>query len=175
MIPTPKNKPVFMGIDPGYSSGAYAMINPWFEVLELDLLPKNPKRKTKVFDPHGFSELIRKNQLLINVVLIEKVHTMPKQGVTSSANFIGAYQSIKGVLISHKVSHFEITPNKWKRQFSLVGKEKKDSIEIAKNLFPSYADKIGKSPDKAEALLLAWYCVWCCYQWSETTKKEFGK
>lgn len=53
-----------------------------------------------------------------------------------------------------------VEPQSWKRSMGLIGKEKKDSLRVARELFPDIADQdLGRVKDhnRAEALLIAKY------------------
>jgi crossover junction endodeoxyribonuclease RuvC len=92
---------------------------------------------------------------------IEKVHAMPKQGVTSTFTFGAGYGWLKGVMDALGISYQEIPPEKWKKEFGL-NTDKQKSIAVCRQLFPeadlrpserSRVDNDGM----AEALLMAEY------------------
>lgn len=62
------------------------------------------------------------------VCCLENVHSMPKQGVKSTFAFGESFGYIKGVLESFEIPYQEVAPNKWKKEFSLIGKDKAASI-----------------------------------------------
>ena len=66
---------------------------------------------------------------------IEKVSSMPGQGVKSMFTFGENFGWIKGILDMGEISFQEIPPQKWKKEFSLT-KDKQRSIEVARQLFP---------------------------------------
>lgn len=98
---------------------------------------------------------------LETVVCLEHVHAMPKQGVSSMFSFGVNFGFIQGVLMAFGMPYELVTPQKWKKEFSVTA-EKNTSIEVAKRLFPN-ADLMRTSRCKkendgiAEALLLAEY------------------
>ena len=47
--------------------------------------------------------------------IIEKVHSMPKQGVASSFNFGMGYGMLRGALTALCIPHELITPQQWKK------------------------------------------------------------
>ena len=63
-----------------------------------------------------------------------------------------------GIAKGLKISLIEISPLKWKKRLNLIRKEKEDSIELAKTLYPNYKDQLTKSKDgRAEAILIGHY------------------
>lgn len=76
-------------------------------------------------------------------------------------NFGKSAGFIEGVLQAYGIPYQLITPQKWKKEFSL-GHSKEDSITVCKRLFPSVkllpTDRCKKESDgMAEALLMAEY------------------
>ena len=97
------------------------------------------------------------------ICFVEKVHSMPKQGLASTFSFGVGYGYILGVLESFKIPYQEISPQMWKREYSLVNSDKSESIRMCKKLFPSVSllpsERCRKDSDgMAEALLIAEYC-----------------
>lgn len=143
---------IYIGIDPG-KDGAIA----WLE--------------TSFASVHAYS-----NEMLIHICMeaqeaighdqkvvacVEKVGAMPGQGVTSMFNFGKNVGYIEGVLEAFGIPYQLVPPQKWKKEFSL-SKDKKQSIEVCKRLFPDVSlrrtDKCRTDDDgMAEALLMAEY------------------
>ncbi len=93
---------------------------------------------------------------------IEKQHAFPKQGVSSTFTLGENFGFIKGILKSHKVSFFEITPSSWKRAFGLMKAPKQVSIEKANEIIRNDNFNVNKeieTPDEAEAFLIAYYTM----------------
>jgi crossover junction endodeoxyribonuclease RuvC len=98
------------------------------------------------------------------VAAVEKVGAMPGQGVTSMFHFGKSAGYIEGVLTALGIPYQLVPPVKWKRAFSLVGKDKKASIETCRKLFPELDLKRTErcrtdSDGKAESALLACYAM----------------
>ena len=87
---------------------------------------------------------------------IERVHALPKQGVTSSFSFGLSYGLARGVLAALGVPVTLVTPQEWKRAFRL-GSSKSEARTIACRLFPANAGYFARVRDdgRAEAALLA--------------------
>ena len=72
-------------------------------------------------------------------------------------NYGVGYGIYKGILAALDIPFQEVSPIRWKREFSL-DKDKAKSIQAAKQLFPKESTQLLKSKDgRAEALLLAEY------------------
>ena len=98
------------------------------------------------------------------VAAVEKVGAMHGQGVTSMFNFGKNAGYIEGVLSALNISYQLVPPATWKRSYSLIGKDKKASIEVCRKLFPDVDLKRTErcrteSDGKAEALLLCTYAM----------------
>lgn len=90
--------------------------------------------------------------------MIEKVGSMPKQGVSSTFKFGRSYGEIIGVVAAHKLRMDFVPPGVWKRTFGL-SKDKDASRLKAMELFPQLRDRLTRKKDhnRAEALLIAEY------------------
>ena len=94
--------------------------------------------------------------------LIEKVHAMPGQGVTSMFTFGMNYGALRMALVCHGIPFEAVTPQKWQREFGLVfprklgltPTEKKNRHKArAQELFPS----LKVTHATADALLICEY------------------
>ena len=96
-------------------------------------------------------------------VIIEKVHSMPKQGVASTFKFGVNFGIWQGILAALNIKFQMVTPQKWKK--AMLGKPMKDedkkrkAISFARQIIPALKHVIyrKKDHDKAEAFLLAYY------------------
>lgn len=92
-------------------------------------------------------------------VVIEDVHSMPKQGVTSSFNFGRSKGVVEGVFAGAGRPLEYVSPARWKKALGLT-KDKGASRRRAIELWPNHADKFARVKDdgRAEAALIAlWY------------------
>jgi len=136
----------FIGIDPG-KGGAIAVIHEDGTIV------------TSVFTEEEYLKVISQHQY--SFAIVEDVHAMPKQGVTSMFNFGYNKGWIMGILYAYTIPTELVSPQKWKKMFSLNG-EKQKSIDCARRLFPQanlFATPRCKKPHDgiAEALLMAEY------------------
>jgi hypothetical protein len=143
---------VSIGIDPG-KKGALAYI---LESRDGKITVNAVNMEQLPFILHRLSML----DLPIRCCL-EKVHAMPKQGVTSTFSFGEGFGWLKGVMDALGISYQEVPPQKWKREFGL-NSDKQTSIQVCKRLFPD-ADLRPSAKCRvdndgmAEALLMAEY------------------
>lgn len=90
---------------------------------------------------------------------IEKVHSMPRDGVKSAFSFGQSFGFIEAVIYNSKMPYFFIEPHKWKKHFNLINKEKVDSIKMAQSFYPleDFKEKKMRVPNHniAEAFLIA--------------------
>jgi len=148
----------YIGIDPG-KQGAIGIIElnnkVEFKVFDMPLFCNKEIDGNKIYEI--FSVYLYENP----VCFIEKAQAMPQQGVVSTFKYGMGYGKILAVLEILKISYQEISSQKWKKYFSLIKKGKKESVTIAKKLFPEieFETKRGRLLDgRAEALLIAEYC-----------------
>ena len=144
---------IYIGIDPG-KAGGYAIIAesetgravfayPWDDVFFATEMSAIANRKAEgIF------------------AAVEKVGAMPGQGVTSMFNFGKSAGFIEGVLTALGIPYQLVPPATWKKEFSLIGKDKRASVAVCKKLFPDVdlkrTEKCTTDSDgKAESLLIA--------------------
>ena len=94
---------------------------------------------------------------------IEDVHSMPKQGVSSSFKFGRHYGNLEAFLTAHQIPFDRVQPSVWQRSFSLTRKSKDETLTAKKNrhkalaqeFWPKAAGHITHAT--ADALLIAEY------------------
>lgn len=107
------------------------------------------------------------------MIYVENVHSMPKQGVSSTFKFGMGFGIVLGVLTARAFPHTRIEPSVWKRAVGLpAGAPKELSVKRAMEVFPRHArlfvrEKLrgtGVIPldGRAEAALIAWHCYQEC-------------
>ena len=140
---------IYIGIDPG-KKGAMAVIH---KDGSVSVIPFDERRYIV------FLGLIAGNDVKC---CIEQVHSLPREGVKSVFSFGQNYGWITGVLDAFGIPYQAVPPNKWKREYSLLKADKKQSIEVCRRLFPNVSlkrtERCKKDDDNfAEALLLSEY------------------
>jgi len=92
----------------------------------------------------------------IAMAVVEKVGSMPGQGVASTFRFGRAVGVVDGVLGALGVPTQYVSPAVWKRYFGLLKKPKDASRLIALEWFPNCAAELTRKKDhgRAEALLI---------------------
>ena len=147
-----------LGVDPGVS-GAIALLDTSLDVLLVRDMPRastNTKGTRREVVPIWLVDTLREWEP--DVAYVERVHSMPKQGVASSFSFGESCGVIRGVLAALGIPTHRITPNEWKRTLRLNA-EKSASRAMAANLFPACSGQFSRGIDdgRAEAALLAWF------------------
>ena len=153
---------LIMGIDPG-QSGAYCIIDKkegWIQRLEnFKVIGEG---KNKELDISDFVSTIMLYQP--SLIVIEKVHAMPKQGVSSTFKFGVNYGTLIGAIKTLGYPMDKVTPQAWKK-IVLVGYtpgDKSNSIKYCKDHYPhidlTRTERSKKDDDnKADALCIAIY------------------
>lgn len=134
----------YIGIDPG-AKGAVAVIK---------------EGQAAAYPMEKLIEVLREVKEPA-ICCLEKVHSMPGQGVSSTFAFGTAYGFVRGAMEAFSIPYQEITPRKWKSEYGL-NNDKIRSVEVCKKLFPKTSllpsPKCRKDSDgMAEALLMAEY------------------
>jgi len=137
---------VVFGIDPG-QSGAISAI--WLS----DGVPANTIHKLTETETDA-REFLEGFDLEGSFAVIERVHSMPKQGVSSSFKFGQSYGFLRGLLIGLKIPFREVNPRQWQRAMSCLSKGKKNVTKArAQQLWPN----IKFTHATADSMLIAEY------------------
>lgn len=144
---------IYIGIDPG-KKGGVAVIEDLKEERVVQTHPYSDDTLMKIC-----KDLSLERNCRPVFCVVEKVGAMPGQGVTSTFNFGKSFGYILGVLEANGIPYQLISPQRWKKHFSLTN-DKNKSIQTAKRLFPSVSllptDRCRVESDgMAEALLIA--------------------
>jgi len=141
-----------IGIDPGINGAIVCLSD---DGIIIHRIPIVRDGKNRVFAPGLVSRILENHAP--DLIVLEKVHSMPGQGVSSTFKFGMVY----GALLESaaQYNYILVTPQSWKRQFSLIGQSKDAARLKAIELFPEMREalKLKKDVDKADALLLALY------------------
>ena len=122
----------FIGLDPGLKGGigiidVYGITAEVMPVIDKELI---------------ISDLVEYISPLDKpIAVIEKVHAMPKQGVSSTFTFGKGYGELIGMLKTLKVPYILVTPQAWKKKvlagLNWKGEGKKASIEFVMRKYPN--------------------------------------
>lgn len=151
-----KNHPAIIGIDPGKLGAFCILCNGEVAIYDTPVMNDGEKNQ---YDIRRMNELMKEAKALFPNIraVIEQVGAMPGQGVTSMFSMgygLGVWHSL---LTANDIPFTRVTPQSWKKEFSLMKKEKGASILRAQELFPKADIRLKKHDGRAEALLMAEY------------------
>jgi len=150
---------IIIGIDPGIG-GAVAAVDGRGNLLWVEDMPirdaGKKSRKANEIDGSALARLLRLHVADIRCAVVEEVHAMPGQGVSSMMSLGDSRGCIRGVLEALGISVERVEPQRWKKSYGLIGAEKDGSRACAIRLYPSCPDLARKKDHgRAEAILLA--------------------
>jgi crossover junction endodeoxyribonuclease RuvC len=149
-----------LGIDPG-ASGAIALLDTEQNVLTVVDMPvvevRRGSRNVRHVSAQALSLVVDALQPIDHAV-VERVHSMPGQGVASTFAFGRAFGVCEGVLAGANVRYTDVAPATWMRAMYLTG-GKDSARHMAMQLFPDNAERFARKKDdgRADATLLAVY------------------
>lgn len=134
----------FLGIDPGLSGG-------------IALLPETIGADPFIYPmgetEHDISETLWEYAGCIRLAAIEKVHSFPGQGVSSTFRFGQCYGFLRGLIVALSIPFVEVIPKRWQKEMGcLSGGDKRVTKAKAQQLYPSFSRQI--THKKADALLI---------------------
>jgi Holliday junction resolvasome RuvABC endonuclease subunit len=151
----------FCGIDPGLTGGIAIILvedDPFLQMVKVRPMPIAGKD----LDLTALAELLSSKDPTIAVV--ENVHAMPGQGVTSMFKFGFVTGAVHGVLATLGIPRYLVSPQQWKKVI-LAGtlKDKQSAIDYCSRIFPSVSLLATPRSKKAhsgmaDSLCLAEYC-----------------
>lgn len=150
------SKRYWLGIDPG--AKGFACVRD--DAGNMDWCP--------LAETAAMMQLLRQLSGHVVMCMVEDVHAMPHQGVTSSFNFGKGLGKVLGWLEALDIPYTQVTPNRWQKTMWLrgdrvAGSPKKTSLNAATRLHPGVdwrRSEDCKVPDdnKADATLICDYC-----------------
>ena len=148
----------FMGVDPG-ETGAAAFISESGTFIYFCDYPGSASELANQLTMHVGGPDTR-NMFVFAV--IEQVHSMPKQGISSTGKFMKNAGIWEGVIAALKIPYELITPQRWRKMLdSSVPKHptKEDLRLYVIQRWPTTAEVLRRKKDhnRAEAILLAQY------------------
>jgi len=139
-----------LGIDPGWGGGAALIgaegqlrsVHSFTNMTEADIIDRISAMRHE--DPCGGDRI---------TVYIESVHSMPKQGVSSSFKFGWIYGLLRGLVIG-QCRVIDVTPQKWQKALGcLTHGDKNISKAKAQQLFPG----VKVTHSNADALCISYF------------------
>ena len=139
---------MYIGVDPG-KTGAVAILDDkgsYINVLD--------------FGQEGLMSALIDYAPVVKFAYLEKVHSMPGQGVVSTFSFGENFGWWQGVLGSLGIPYTTIRPQDWMKKYSLQKSSASDKpgLEVARKLFPEAPLRLKKHHNRADALLIARAC-----------------
>jgi crossover junction endodeoxyribonuclease RuvC len=146
-----------LGVDPGQTGGLAIVQNG--RLVKGTRMPVVELRGKKQVDARAVVEWWGDCLMPFDVAVIEAVHAMPKQGVSSSFQFGRMLGGIESLVFSVGAPVHYVTPAVWKKAMGL-NRDKQASIDAAKIRFGAGVDQLLKrkaDDGVAEAALIAAY------------------
>ena len=141
-----------IGIDPGQTGALVLLVEGTpAEVHDMPTVPGG-----KMVSAYLLNDLIWRLYRPGDRVVIEKVHSMPKDGHQAAFKFGQNLGLLCGVLTARGIPYLTVSPQKWKRDAGLIRKPKKASVVLAKNRWPEQAHMF-KKHGQADAALIGWF------------------
>lgn len=134
----------YLGVDPG-KSGAFALIHEdgqFFKSIKLS------ETQRDVYD------WVKEYERNIVYAAIEKVHSMPRQGVASSFKFGESFGYCQGILVGLQVSFTLVRPQEWQKALKCMSKGDKN---VTKNKAQQFWPKERITHAIADSMLIAYW------------------
>lgn len=144
---------ITIGVDPG-KSGAIAILDEEGALIDVYDMPI----AGGLVCAHLLATLDDWDSEYYDTVVIEDVHSMPKQGVSSSFDFGRSKGVVEGVFAMAGRPLRYVSPAKWKKALGITA-DKGTARRRAIELWPNHAAKFARVKDdgRAEAALIAWW------------------
>jgi len=150
-----------LGIDPGVT-GAVAILKDGIlsTIIDMPTMSLGAKGTKRQVNAAELAKEIKKACAAIgdqNLVYLERVSSMPRQGVASTFNFGVSYGVVLGVLAALGLPVILVSPAVWKRTAGLLGNSKDAARTLAQLLYPYAPLGMKKHIGRADAILIARY------------------
>lgn len=141
---------ITIGVDPG-QTGAIALLDPEGLIDVFDMPTVDGRVSGVLLD-----DLEQWSDGRFGTVVIEDVHAMPKQGVSSTFKFGRSLGVVEGFFAGCRRPIVYVPPSRWKRDL-LLGADKETARARALQLWPLKSSLFGRKKDagRAEAALIA--------------------
>lgn len=151
-----------MGVDPGASGALVILDTDDRSIVVIDMPTTKVKRGPRTVNQVDAVALSHALQPYAGActAAVEKVHSMPGQGVASTFSFGRAAGVLEGVLAALDIPFSLIPPQTWTKAMRLFG-GKDGSRARAQELFPDQAHLFARKKDdgRADAALIACYAA----------------
>ena len=142
-----------IGIDPGLKGGIAIIPVHNVRATMAHLMPtvSIPKSSKRDIDWEELGRLVRP---WVGPVYVERVHAMPKQGVTSTFKFGMGFGGILGVAGAYERRVVQLTPQFWKKRVlsAYEERDKAAAIDYAQKTFPGVSLTPGKTRTPQDGL-----------------------
>jgi crossover junction endodeoxyribonuclease RuvC len=153
---------IVLGIDPG-KTGGLALIDD-LAFVEGHRMPTLMQQTREVVDTRQLTRLWMDHMNGIDVIVIERVHSMPRQGVASSFSFGRHTGAVEGWALQLGKPLAWVTPAAWKKRMGLSSSKQASLDACSLNFGPNRLWEVKANDGIAEAALIA-------LDWA----KQFGK
>lgn len=150
-MPKPTNQ-CYIGVDPGQNGGIATIDEEGADTVRMPSTDQdiyNLLVELRYLSPYCHA-------------ILEKVHSMPKQGVASSFKFGVNYGIVRMALTAAGIPFEEVTPQRWQKVLGIPHRNKLETPSEWKNRLKAKAQQLFPSVKitlaTADALLLAEYC-----------------
>jgi len=151
---------MIIGIDPGITGAIYFNTVEGKIVVDMPIMAKTSGKGNQI-NPYELTSLLMQPPIDrltgIKAAYLESVHAMPGQGVSSVFSFGKSVGTIEGVLAALNIPLVMVTPQRWKKNAKLIGKDKDAARTLAIQLYPELSDRLSRKKDigRADAILIA--------------------
>lgn len=152
-MPELKTRTLYIGIDPGMSGGLAFLSS-----RKVEVLVSMPSTERDIWDALSDAHKLG----FRSYAIIERVHSMPGQGVASSFKFGSGYGGLRMALTATEIPFEAVTPRTWMKGLSISPRKKSDTPSVWKNKLKAKAQEL--FPEQkitlktSDALLIAEYC-----------------
>jgi crossover junction endodeoxyribonuclease RuvC len=149
---------IICGCDPG-TAGAVCFMRPTGELESVHDLPVQRDKSLAWIDGSQLTSILLDGAQGRTIrAIVERVGSMPGQGVASCFTFGMMFGSLLAVLQARHASIELVSPAVWKKALAL-DKDKKASLHRARMLYPDADLSLEKHHNRAEAILLARWAI----------------
>lgn len=150
---------MILGIDPGLS-GCCVLLDSEGKYIDHLHMPVMQLGKRREINIGHVSEWIREREIereqCVQKAFIEDVHSMPKQGSSSTFSFGWSAGALNAMLLLGSFPHARVTPQAWKKRAGVIGKDKDAArVRAIQEYRVQDLNKKGKGQALADAIWIA--------------------